>query len=312
MSKPLLVAAPTVPAALLPALAGFGEVQGGAESTASPDLSRASVYVCTSIDAVSAELMAGFGPQMGLIANLGVGFDNIDVQAAAARGIQVSNTPVVTEDTADLTLALMLATCRRLNVSEQRLRAGDWTGGMRTLGMRVHGKTLGVVGFGAIGQAVARRAAGFGMRILYHGPNRKPEAEAALAATYCADLKALLGASDIVSLNCPLTPQTRHVMNAETLAWMRPGAVLINTGRGALVHESALVEALASGHLGAAGLDVFEFEPDVTPGLLTADNVTLLPHIGSATGECRAEIGQRAVANIQAFLTHGQALDRVA
>ncbi|MEJ2532649.1 MAG: D-glycerate dehydrogenase [Halioglobus sp.] len=310
MIENVLVTARTVPQPMIGALEQFGEVRP-CDADPGPDhLAGARVYVSTSVDPVPAEMIERFGPEMGLIANLGVGTDNIDLAAAGARGIQVSNTPVVTEDTADLTLALMLATCRRLSACERHLRAGDWAAGARILGQRVHGKTLGIVGFGAIGQAVARRAAGFGMQILYHGPHRKQEAEGGLDAAFCADLTQLLQASDIVSLNCPLIPETRHLINRDSLAQMKSGAVLINTGRGPLVDEAALVEALASGHLGGAGLDVFEFEPEVTPQLLAFDNVTLLPHIGSATGECRSDMAQRAIANIQAFLTAGAPLDR--
>jgi len=171
---------------------------------------------------------------------------------------------------------------------------------------------LGILGMGAIGQAVARRAAGFNMSVLYHGPNRKPDAEAALGVQYRARLAELLAESDIVSLNCPLTGDNRHLMNAASLAQMKAGAVLVNTGRGALVDEGALVEALASGHLGGAGLDVFEFEPEVTPRLLEFDNVTLLPHIGSATAECRADMASRAIANIRQFLAEGKPIDSCA
>ena len=310
MSDTVLLTARTLPQPMIGALEQFGEVRSCDGDPGPDQLAGARVYVSTSVDPVPAELIERFGPDMGLIANLGVGTDNIDLAAAAARGIQVSNTPVVTEDTADLTLALMLATCRRLGTCERHLRAGDWAAGARTLGQRVHGKTLGIVGFGAIGQAVARRAAGFGMQILYHGPHRKPDAEGGLNAAFCADLIQLLQSSDIVSLNCPLTAETRHLINRDTLGQMKQGAVLINTGRGPLIDEAALVAALAGGHLGGAGLDVFEFEPEVTPQLKTFDNVTLLPHIGSATGECRADMAQRAMANIQAFLTTGTPLDR--
>jgi glyoxylate reductase len=179
------------------------------------------------------------------------------------------------------------------------------------MGQRVHGKTLGIVGFGAIGQAVARRAAGFGMRTLYHGPNQKEEVEAALGVRYRADLSELLAEADIVSLNCPLTTTTRHIIDAEALSQMKAGAILVNTGRGPLVDELALVEALSTGHLGGAGLDVFEFEPEVTPQLKEFDNVTLLPHIGSATGDCRSDMARRALENISAFLETGAPIDRV-
>ena len=221
------------------------------------DVVRPNAHDCEENKEIPDDLLVKFW-ELGLIANLGVGTDNIDLTGAAARGIQVSNTPVVTEDTADLTLALLLATCRRLSTCERLLRDGNWAAGAQTLGHRVHGKTLGIVGFGAIGQAVARRASGFGMNLLYHGPRRKGEADSALDATYCADMTQLLQASDIVSLNCPLTPETRHLINEATLAQMKPGAVLINTGRGPLVDEAALVAALASGvrarsHSGTAG-----------------------------------------------------------
>jgi glyoxylate reductase len=206
-------------------------------------------------------------------------------------------------------MALLLAACRRLSFCERALRAGDWQRGAATLGSRVHGKVLGIIGLGAIGQALARRAAAFGMTLLYHGPNRKPDVEAALGVQYRKTLEELLAESDIVSLNCPLTPASRHLMNAETLGQMKPGAVLVNTGRGPLVDENALVAVLDSGHLGAAGLDVFEFEPEVTPQLLAFDNVTLLPHIGSATAECRTDMAMRAFANIRQYLAEGTVID---
>jgi glyoxylate reductase len=175
----------------------------------------------------------------------------------------------------------------------------------------VQGKTLGIVGMGAIGQAVAKRAAAFDMSILYHGPNPKTKtnAEVELGVQYRKTLTELLAESDIVSLNCPLTAASHHLLDAEALGQMKPGAILINTGRGALVDENALVDALASGHLGGAGLDVFEFEPDVTPGLLDLDSVTLLPHIGSGTVECRTDMAIRALANIQHFLAEGRPID---
>lgn len=307
MTERQLVTAPHVPQALQQALSRFGEVTALKGNPA--QLAKAQVFVCTAIDPVSSELIGQFGDSLGLIANVGVGTDNIDLEAAASRGIRVSNTPVVTEDTADLAFALLLATCRRLGVCERHLRAGDWSAGARIMGQRVHGKTLGIVGFGAIGQAVARRARGFDMRILYHGPSRKPESESAVNAQYCDDLATLLQHADIVSLNCPLTTTTRHIMDAGMLARMKPGAVLINTGRGPLIDELALVDALASGHLGGAGLDVFEFEPEVTPRLREFDSVTLLPHIGSATGECRNDMAMRALGNIESFLATGAPLD---
>jgi glyoxylate reductase len=248
---------------------------------------------------------------LGLIANLGVGYDNIDLKAAAGRGIAVSNTPVVTEDTADLTFALLLAAARRLSICERLLRDNAWAAAQGRLGVRVHGKTLGIVGFGAIGQAVARRARGFGMTVLYYGPRRKESVEATLQASYCPDLDTLLRQSDFVSLHCPLSDASRYLINAQTLALLKPSAILINTGRGPLIDEAALVDALQAGKFAGAGLDVFEYEPEVNEGLKALDNVTLLPHIGSATGECRRDIAMRGIANIEAFIRDGKPLDPV-
>lgn len=309
MKTPIIVTARELPAALIVHLQTLGEVRCYDPENPEESLKDASVWLGTAVDPVRADVIARFPESLGLIANLGVGTDNIDLKAAAEAGLQVSNTPVVTEDTADLTFALLLSTCRRLNESEQPLRTGDWATGASILGRRVHGKSLGIVGFGAIGQAVARRARGFDMRVCYHGPSRKAEVEGDTDAKFCATLDELLAMSDIVSLNCPLTDETRHLINEQTLASMKSGAILINTGRGPLVHEEALVSALKSGHLGGAGLDVFEFEPAVTPALCELPNVTLLPHVGSATGECRTEIVLRGLGNIRTFLETGKVLD---
>lgn len=306
-ATPLLIAAPIVPDAMLEALSGIGPTRRYDGNPAT--LAGARVYVSTALDAVPADLIGAMPGELRLIANIGVGTDNIDLAAAAARDLQVSNTPVVTEDTADLAMALLLAACRRTTHAERLLRDGRFPEAQRHLGVRVHGKTLGIVGFGAIGQALARRAAAFGMSLLYHGPRPKPGAEQDTGARYCSELADLLAAADIVSLNCPLNDDTHHLVNAATLAQMKPGAILVNTARGPLVDERALVEALARGHLGGAGLDVFEFEPQVTQELLVLDNVTLLPHIGSATGECRQDMAMRVIANIRAFLETGRVLD---
>ncbi|HSG88040.1 MAG TPA: D-glycerate dehydrogenase [Pseudomonadales bacterium] len=311
MSAPVIVIARPLPRPFTDALAGLGEVRVHDPAHPEASLDGARVWLGSAMDPVGATLIESFPDGLGLIANLGVGTDNIDLAAAARAGIAVSNTPVVTEDTADLAMALLLATCRRLGECERALRGGDWGAGAGMLGRRVHGASLGIVGFGAIGQAMARRARGFDMNICYHGPRRKPEAEAELGVVWQATLTDLLAQADIVSLHCPLSAQTRHLINADTLAAMRPGAILVNTGRGPLVDEAALVAALQSGHLGGAGLDVFEFEPAVTPALMSLANVVLLPHIGSATGACRADMAQRALANVRAFLEHGQPLDPV-
>lgn len=308
MSPPIILVIRQLPAPMMAALQQFGEVR--LLDPAAAEIPPGKLLVSTALDPVPAALIERLPASLGLIANIGVGYDNIDLAAATQRGIAVSNTPVVTEDTADLVFALLLATCRRLSASESHLRGGNWAAGAAQLGQRVHGKRLGIVGLGAIGQAVARRARGFNMPILYHGPSPKPEAAASLDARFCPTLEELLREADIVSLNCALTAQTRHLINAETLALLKPGAVLINAGRGPLVDENALVEALRAGHLGGAGLDVFEFEPQVTPALLAFDNVTLLPHIGSATGECRMDMARRVCANIGQFLQHGAPLDR--
>ncbi len=308
MSKPIILVIRQLPPAMMAALQQFGDVR--LLDPSATEIPAGTVLVSSAVDPVPAALIGRLPTSVGLIANIGVGYDNIDLTAATQRGIAVSNTPVVTEDTADLVFALLLATCRRLSASERHLRDGNWTAGASQLGQRVHGKRLGIVGFGAIGQAVARRARGFNMSVLYHGPAPSPDAAAALEARFCPTLEELLREADIVSLNCILKAQTRHLMNAETLAMLKPGAVLINAGRGPLVDENALVDALRAGNLGGVGLDVFEFEPKVTPALLEFDNVTLLPHIGSATGECRMDMARRVCANIGQFLQHGVPLDR--
>lgn len=307
--RPVILLSRQLPKMFTEFLEQIAEIRLAGEQPDDEQLQDASIYLAAGVDPVDGDLIRRFPPSLGLIANIATGTDNIDLQAAAARGIAVSNTPVVTEDTADLTMALLLATCRKLSFCERALRAGHWQRGAGQLGTRVHGKTLGIVGMGAIGQAVAKRAAAFDMNIIYHGPNAKPKAEQALGVQYRETLSDLLAEADVVSLNCPLTASSRHLLNAKTLAEMNQGAILINTGRGALIHESALVEALASGHLGGAGLDVFEFEPQVTAALLDFDNVTLLPHIGSATLECRTDMAMRAVANIQRFLAEGKPID---
>lgn len=306
----IAILSPNLPPAMAELLTSMGEVrQHGQAGSEGNLLADADIIVATAVDRVDAEMIAIFPGSVKLIANIGVGTDNIDLRAAAARGIQVSNTPVVTEDTADLAMALILATCRRVNVAERCLRGNQWLDA--GLGSRVHGKTLGIIGFGAIGQAVARRAKGFDMPLCYWGPRRKPEVEAATGAVWCDSLSSLLGRADIVSLHCPLNPATRHLIDAAALKQCKPGSVLINTGRGALVHEDALVDALKNGPLAAAGLDVFEFEPQVTPALLTMDNVVLTPHIGSATNECRIDMAMRLLANIEQFLTRGCPQDKV-
>lgn len=271
------------------------------------------VHCTTSLDRLSAKDIASLPDSVGLIANIGVGVDNIDLCAASERGILVSNTPVVTEDTADLAFALILAGSRRVGEGERFLRSGSWaaTSTSPPLGMRVHGKTLGLVGFGAIAQAVARRAKGFGMPVRYWNRTSRPEVGRAVGATQVETLAELFATCDIVSVHTALTPQTKNLIGAAELAAARPNAVLVNTARGGIVDEAALCDALENGPLAAAGLDVFEGEPNIYPRLLERENVVLTPHIGSATGECRADMVRRLLANLVSFFETGRPSDPV-
>ncbi|KUJ83210.1 hypothetical protein AVO45_18630 [Ruegeria marisrubri] len=276
-----------------------------------PDGTR--VYGSTALDPVDRAAISALPDSVKLIANIGVGFDNIDLTAAAARGIAVSNTPTVTEDTADLAFALILAACRRVGEGERFVRSGQWISSQAAppLGVRVHGQTLGLVGFGAISRAVAQRAKGFGMEILYTDLRQMPEVDQELDARYVENLHDLLAQSDIVSIHTVLTPQTRNLIDATALAAMRRGSVLVNAARGGIVDEVALCNALDSGHLAAAALDVFDGEPNVRAELLALENVVLTPHIGSATAACRADMVHCFVANVTTFLTDGQPLNPV-
>ena len=261
------------------------------------------------------ELLGTEGLRARILANFGVGYDHIDVDAARARGIVVTNTPgVLTDDTADLAIALMLAVARRLGEGERLVRAGRWRGWGPTemLGTRVSGATLGIVGMGRIGLAVARRARdGLGMRVLFHGGGRDPEV-GALGAERRERLGDLLAESDFVSLHVPSTPRTRHLIDKAALGRMRPNAFLVNTSRGEVVDERALVEALREGRIAGAGLDVYEREPDVPEALRAMEHVVLLPHLGSATTATRTAMGQRAVDNLEAFFRGEEPPDRVA
>jgi glyoxylate reductase len=245
------------------------------------------------------------GPRLRVVANVAVGYNNIDVSACSARGVVVTNTPgVLTEATADLAMALILMSTRRLGEGERVIRSGEpWKWGMfMLLGTSIHGRRLGVVGMGAIGIAVAERARAFGMEVVYH--NRRavePEVEAALGARL-VDLDELLATSDVVSLNCPYTPETHHLIDADALRRMRSSAHLVNTARGPIVDEAALVEALRGGEITGAGLDVYEHEPEVHPGLVELDNVVLVPHLGSATVETRDAMAVLAARNVAQVL----------
>jgi len=272
--------------------------------------------VPTVVDDVPAEVFAAQPLRTRIIANYGVGFDRIDLAAARAHGVVVTNTPgVLTEDTADLAMMLILAAARRASEGERQLRQGQWLGWRPThmLGTRVNGATLGIVGFGRIGAAVARRAhRGFGMRVLFVNPSTPDAAAVADArAERCASLEELLAASDVVSLHAPAREGTRGMIDARRLDLMRRGAILVNTARGDLVDESALADALERGTLGAAGLDVFEREPAVSGRLLALDNVILLPHLGSATTASRVAMGDRVLANLEAFFRGLPPPDRV-
>ncbi|ARS26477.1 2-hydroxyacid dehydrogenase [Sphingomonas sp. KC8] len=263
------------------------------------------VLVPTVTDEIDSALIAAAGPRLKLIANFGNGVDHIDLAAARARGIIVTNTPgVLTEDTADMTMALILSVPRRLAEGEKLVRSGQWDGWSPTgmLGHRIGGKTLGIIGMGRIGQAIARRARGFGLAIHYHNRNRLPKViEDELGATYHADLDVMLGQIDIISVNCPHTPATHHLLDERRLALLQRHVYLINIARGEIVDEAALIHALETGRIAGAGLDVFEHEPAVDARLLGLANVVLLPHMGSATFEGRAAMGARVIANIRAW-----------
>jgi glyoxylate reductase len=256
-------------------------------------------------DQVDGALLDAAGPQLRCVANVAVGFDNIDVPAATERGVVVTNTPgVLVDATADLAMALILSVTRRVGEGERFVRARrPWSWDLSfMLGAGLAGKTLGVIGLGAIGRAVAARARAFGLEIVYAAPRAAPaDVERALSARHAA-LDELLADSDVVTLHCPLTPQTRHLIDARALGLMRRSAFLINTARGPVVDEDALVEALRAGALAGAGLDVYENEPEVHPGLLELENVVLLPHLGSATRETRTAMATLAAENAVAVL----------
>jgi glyoxylate reductase len=278
-------------------------------------VARADVLAPTVTDRIDAALLERAGPNLKLIANFGAGVDHIDVEAAFARGIVVTNTPgVLTDDTADLTMGLILATLRRFVEGARVVEAGAFHGWAPTwmMGRRLKGKKLGILGMGRIGQALARRAKAFGMEIHYH--NRKPAAAAAvqdLGATYWESLDQMLAHADVVSVNCPHTPGTFHLLSARRLKLMQQHAILVNTARGEVVDEEALAGMLERGELAGAGLDVYEHEPDINPKLLALPNVVLLPHMGSATVEARIEMGEKVIVNIHAFADGHRPPDRV-
>ena len=283
-------------------------------STLGDSLNAATLHAAVQLHAAPLHGSSAFPKK--LIAHFGVGYDNIDIAVARELGITVTNTPgVLTDDTADLAMLLMLATARRAGEAERELRAGDWSGWHPThlLGTRVSGKTLGIVGFGRIGRAVATRARdGFGMRVLAWSRSLTEQQAMDAGVACCATIEALLASSDFVSVHVPSTHHTRHLINGERLARMRPGAFLINTSRGDVVDEIALIAALRTGVIAGVGLDVFEGEPSVRPELLELSNAVLFPHIGSATDETRTAMGMLAIDNLEAFFAGRDVPNRVA
>jgi glyoxylate reductase len=277
---------------------------------------KAEVLVPTVTDRIDKSVIMQAGDQLKLIANFGTGVDNIDVETATARGITVTNTPgVLTEDTADMTMALILAVSRRL-IEGARVIGEDnvWQGWSPTwmLGRRIYGKRLGIIGMGRIGQAVAKRAKAFGLQIHYH--NRKPvhpSVEEALEATYWESLDQMLARMDIISINCPHTPGTYHLLSARRLQLVKPDAIIVNTARGEVIDENALARMLEKDELGGVGLDVFEHEPAVNPRLLKSPKAVLMPHMGSATIEGRVDMGEKVIINIKTFVDGHKPPDRV-
>jgi len=275
----------------------------------------ADVLVPTITDRIDASILSQAGPNLKLIANFGTGVDHIDLATARQRSITVTNTPgVLTEDTADMTMALILAVPRRLAEGERLMRSGQWSGWSPTfmLGHRIWGKRLGIIGMGRIGQAVARRAKAFGMSIHYHNRKRvHPDIEQELEATWWESLDQMLARMDVVTIHSPHTPATFHLLSARRLKLMQPHSYLINTSRGEIVDENALARMLQRREIAGAGLDVFEHEPAVNPKLLELDNVVLLPHLGSATIEGRVDMGEKVIINIKTFADGHNPPDRV-
>jgi glyoxylate reductase len=313
---PVFAVTNRIPEPGLELLRGAGELRLADAATALPQeellpfLAGADAVLSMLHDRVDDAFLEAAGPQLRCVANVAVGFDNIDLEAAGRRGVLVANTPGVLDDaTADLTLALLLAAIRRIGEGERLVRSGrPWAWGMSfMLGSDLRGKRLGIVGLGNIGSRVARRARAFGMSIAYFGRNAAAAEVVAELEAERLDLDQLLSSSDVLSLHCPLTAGTRHLIGARELTLMKPTATLINTARGPVVDEPALAEALRDGRIAAAGLDVYEHEPAVDPGLLGLENVVLSPHLGSATVETRAEMAELAARNAIAAV-RGEAL----
>lgn len=320
-NKPIVVVTRKLPDAIETRMMELFDVRLNLDDTpmSASDLAEAvktaDVLVPTVTDRIDAKILSQSGPNLRLIANYGAGVDHIDLATARQRGVTITNTPdVLTEDTADMTMALLLAVPRRLTEGERQLRNGDWPGWSPTwmLGHRIYGKRLGIIGMGRIGQAVARRARGFGLSIHYHNRRQVPESvENELEATYWESLDQMLARMDFVSVNCPHTPATYHLLSARRLKLLRENAVIVNTARGEIIDENALTRMLSNGEIAGAGLDVFEHEPAVNPKLLALDNVVLLPHMGSATHEGRNDMGEKVLINIKTFVDGHAPPDRV-
>jgi len=307
--------------AALEALRGAGELRLDDRTEAIPradllELVAGADAILTLLhDRVDEELLEAAGPQLRCVANVAVGYDNVDVEAATRRGVVVTNTPGVLDDaTADLTMALVLAATRRVAEGDRLIRAGrPWTWGMSfMLGSDLRGKLLGIVGLGGIGRRVAERARAFGMEVAYHSRHPAPEDVVAALEAERLPLEELLARADVLSLHCPLTPETHHLIGEAELAAMKPSAVLINAARGPVVDESALARAIAAGEIAAAGLDVYEHEPRVEPALLELENVVLAPHLGSATVETRTAMAELAARNAISVLRGAGPLTPVA
>ncbi len=323
MSKPKVIVTRRWPEAVETRLAEVFDVRlNESDRPMSQDQLRAAFTEADAVfptvsDRIDAAVLGAEPLKAKLCGNFGVGFNNIDTEAATARGLTVTNTPgVLTDATADLAMTLLLAVARRAGEGERHLRNGEWTGWRPThmMGTQITGKTLGLIGFGRIGRALAARAHfGFNMDVLFHDPYPPGAADAkALGATACGSIEVVLERSDFVSLHTPGGADTRHLMNAERFARMKAGAYLINTSRGDVIDEAALVQALQSGAIAGAGLDVFEGEPKVTPRLVEMENVVLLPHLGSATLETRVAMGMTVLKNAQAFFAGEAPPNRVA
>lgn len=322
--KPLVVVTRRLPDAVETRMRELFDVRLSPDDAAMPAdalaaaLREADVLVPTVTDEIDSGLLAQAGPNLRLIANFGNGVDHIDVAAALERGITVTNTPgVLTEDTADMTMALILAVARRIVPGAGVIPSGEWNGWAPTfmLGSRITGKRLGIVGMGRIGQALAKRARAFGLQVHYHNRRRVPAAiEGALDATYWESLDQMLARVDIVSVNCPHTPATYHLLSARRLKLLKPEAIVVNTARGEVIDENALARLIEAGDVSAAGLDVFEQEPAVSPRLVKLarqGKVVLLPHMGSATYESRTDMGEKVIINIKTFMDGHRPPDRI-